>query len=70
MATNYGTTMKELRLERGLTLRQVEQATGISNQNLSRWERNEVIPSVDACVLLAKFYCVSLEELLGVPPIR
>ena len=70
MTTNYGTTMKELRLERGLSLRQVEKATGISNQNLSRWERNEVMPGVDACVLLAKFYCVSIEELIGIPPIR
>ena len=70
MTTKYGTAMKELRLERGLSLRQVEQATGISNQNLSRWERNEVMPSVDACVLLAKFYGVSIEELIGIPFIR
>ena len=70
MTTKYGTAMKELRLERGLSWRQVEQATGISNQNLSRWERNEVMPSVDACVLLAKFYGVSIEELIGIPFIR
>ena len=70
MKLTYGSAMKELRLEKGLSLREVEKATEISNQNLSRWERNEVIPSVDACVKLAKFYGVSIEELIGIPPIR
>lgn len=70
MKSAYGSAMKELRLEKGLSLRALEQATGISNQNLSRWERNEVIPSIDACVTLAKFYGVSIEELIGIPPIR
>ena len=70
MRTTYGTAMRELRTDKNLSLRDVEIATGISNQNLSRWERNEVIPSVDACVTLAKFYGVSIEELLGIPPIR
>ncbi len=62
---NYGKAMKELRLEKGKSLLDVEKATGLSNQNISRWERNVVTPNIDACVKLAEYYGVSLEELIG-----
>ena len=62
---NYGEYLKENRLARGLTLKDVEKATGINNGNLSRWERGEVIPSIDFCVRLANFYELSVNELLG-----
>ena len=62
---NYGKAMKELRLEKGKSLLDVEKATGLSNQNISRWERNLVMPSIDACVKLAEYYGVSIEELIG-----
>ena len=61
----YGDAMKQHRLMSGKSLVQVEKETGISNQNLSRWERNEVMPSIDACVKLAKYYGVTIEELIG-----
>jgi len=62
---NYGDAIKQMRLERGKSLLDVEKETGISNQNLSRWERNEVLPNIDFCVRLAKYYEVSIEELIG-----
>ncbi|MBE7077671.1 MAG: helix-turn-helix transcriptional regulator [Clostridiales bacterium] len=37
----------------------------MSNQNISRWERNEVLPNIDFCVKLARCYGVTLEELIG-----
>jgi transcriptional regulator with XRE-family HTH domain len=61
----YGDSIKQHRLMSGKSLVQVEKETGISNQNLSRWERNEVTPSIDACVKLAKYYGVTIEELIG-----
>ncbi|MDE6868030.1 MAG: helix-turn-helix domain-containing protein [Clostridia bacterium] len=65
---NYGEALKELRLERGLSLIQLEKATGISNVNLSRWERGEVIPSIEFCVKLADFYGITVDELIGREP--
>ena len=62
---NYGETLKEHRLARGVTLKDVEKATGINNGNLSRWERGEVLPNIDFCVQLADFYGVTLDELVG-----
>ncbi|MDE7216130.1 MAG: helix-turn-helix domain-containing protein [Clostridia bacterium] len=62
---NYGELLKEIRLERGKTLKEIEEATGISNSNLSRWENNKVIPSILFCEQLADYYGISLDELVG-----
>lgn len=62
---NYGDILKGHRLARGLTLKDIEKATGINNGNLSRWERGEVLPNIDFCVQLANFYGLSVDELLG-----
>ena len=63
---NYGEILKEHRFARGLTLKDIENKTGINNGNLSRWERNEVLPSIDSCIQLARFYEITLDELLGI----
>lgn len=63
---NYGEALKENRLIRNLTLIDIEKKTGINNGSLSRWERNAVLPSIDACIKLANFYGISIEELLGI----
>ena len=62
---NYGEILREHRILRNLTLKQVEQKTGINNGNLSRWEQGKVLPNIDFCVQLADFYGISLDELVG-----
>ena len=62
---NYGENLKEHRLARGITLKEIEKVTGINNGNISRWERNEVLPNIDFCVKLADFYGITLDELIG-----
>ena len=62
---NYGEAIKEHRIESGKTLLQVEKETGISNQNLSRWECGKVLPNIDFCVQLADYYGITLDELVG-----
>ncbi len=49
----------------GKTLMDVERETGISNSNLSRWEQGKVLPSVAFCEMLADYYGISLDELIG-----
>ena len=63
---NYGDCLKQQRLVSGKSLLEVAKDTGISHQNLSRWERNEVMPTLDFCVKLAKYYGVTIEELFGI----
>ena len=60
-----GKNLKYHRQERNLSLLDVEKATGISNENLSRWENNKNIPNIDFCIILADFYGITLDELVG-----
>ncbi len=62
---NYGEILKEHRLLMGKTLMDVERETGISNSDLSRWEQGKVLPSVAFCEMLADYYGISLDELIG-----
>ena len=62
---NIGETLKEHRKANNLSLLQLEKATGISNQNLSRWENNKIIPGIDFCIILAEYYGITLDELVG-----
>lgn len=56
-------SLKSLRLARGLTQQQLARETGISQQNLSRWETGTHIPNLADCIRLADFYGISLDEL-------
>ena len=63
--SNYGEELKYQREKRNKTLKQIEQDTEISTANLSRWENGKVLPNIDFCVILADYYGISLDELIG-----
>lgn len=63
--TNIGEELKYQRIKRNKTLKQVEADTGIDNSNLSRWECGKVLPGIDFCIVLADYYGISLDELVG-----
>lgn len=63
-----------LRKMRKLSQEQVAEEAGVSRQAYAKWESGETTPDVGACMQLAKFYDVSLDDLvshsqkkLGVP---
>lgn len=62
---NYGEELKYQRTIRNKTLKQVEADTGISNANLSRWECGKVLPNINFCVILADYYGITVDELIG-----
>lgn len=62
---NYGKNLKEIRILNKKTLLEVQVKTGISKQNISRWEKNQVLPNIDFCVKLADYYGITLDELVG-----
>ncbi len=62
---NYGEYLKSLRLKQGLTLREVEAQTGVSNAYLSQLETGKVKqPSPSNLYKLAELYNVTYEELM------
>lgn len=62
---NYGDALKYQREINGYTQSKLSQKTGISQENISRWEANKVIPNIDFCVTLADCYGISIDELIG-----
>lgn len=65
VSVNFGHILKELRQERNLSQRDLAKQTGISQQALSLWEQNKRTPNMDDCIILADFYGISLDELVG-----
>lgn len=44
---------------------ELAKALEVNHQNIYRWERGVVMPSMEMCVRLADFYGISLDELIG-----
>ena len=57
--------LKELRLEKGLTQKQLAQNTGLSKSAIDFWEREQRVPNANAIIVLAKFFSVTSDYLLG-----
>ena len=57
--------LKELRAERNLTLEQLAKKTQLSRASLSFWEKGERMPSAYVIYVLAKYYDVSADYILG-----
>lgn len=61
----FCTRLKNLRLEKGLTLEQFGKLFDVSKQGVSHWETGIRYPSLPVLVQIAEFYAVSTDYLLG-----
>jgi len=57
--------LRKLRKERGLTQINLQMKTGIEQALLSKYETGERLPPTDTLLILADFYGVSLDYILG-----
>jgi transcriptional regulator with XRE-family HTH domain len=64
-----GPRLKRLRSQRGITLTELSQTTGISKSTLSRLETGQRRPSLELLLPLAQAYRVPLDELVGAPEV-
>lgn len=62
-----GPRLRALRRERGATLAQLSERTGISLSTLSRLESGQRKPTLELLLPLAKAHGVQLDELVGAP---
>ncbi|MEV0947182.1 XRE family transcriptional regulator [Rhodococcus sp. NPDC049939] len=62
-----GPRLKALRRQRGATLSQLSDATGISVSTLSRLESGQRKPTLELMLLLARVHQVPLDELVDAP---
>ena len=62
---DYAKELKQHRELNGLTQAEVAKATGLNQSSISRWEEGKRSPSIECCIILADFYGISLDELVG-----
>ena len=61
----FGERLKELRLDKKPSIEALAKKVEISKSALSRWELNQAEPLASSVVVLAKFFNVSTDYLLG-----
>lgn len=62
--------LRELRKERGLTLRELGDVINTSNQNISNWEVGRSSPNIKYLTALADYFNVSIDYLVGRSDVR
>lgn len=60
-----GIRTKELRIEKGLSQRELGEKLGFCNQLISFWEAGKREPSLDAVIEIALFFNTTPDYLLG-----
>lgn len=63
---DFGTKIKELREQSGLTQKQMSEILGVSKSNISKYESNAVEPSLETLKNYAIYFSISADYLLGV----
>ncbi|MDE7083710.1 MAG: helix-turn-helix domain-containing protein [Clostridia bacterium] len=58
--------LKELREENGLSQSQLAKETNLSQAAISLWEDGQRIPNAQVIIILARYFKVSTDYLLGV----
>lgn len=57
--------LQELRKAKGLTQEELAHALFVSRTAISKWESGRGYPNIDSLKAIAKFFCVTIDELLS-----
>jgi len=60
-----GINIRKMRLEKGMTQRQLAYRLRVSVQAVSKWERELTYPDVTLLIPIAELFCISLDDLFG-----
>ena len=63
---DFGTKLKELRLQAGMTQKDLASKIGVTKSVVSYYELSERSPSPEILIKLANFFHVSMDSLLGI----
>ena len=61
----FAERLRELRLDAGLSARQVSAGIGVAHSTIVRWEQGSGMPDALDLISLAKFFNVSTDYLCG-----
>ncbi len=66
----FSEKLKELRLSLGMNQVEFAKNLNVTKQSVSNWENNNIMPSIDMLVRIAKTFSVSTDYLLGLSATR
>lgn len=61
----FAERLKELRDEKGLSQHQLAKDVGLTQSAIHLWELSKRVPNLDAVIVLAKYFNVSLDYIAG-----
>ncbi len=61
----FSDRLRDLRIEKRLSQDDLAREVGLSQGAIALWENNQRIPKLDAVILLAKYFDVSLDYIAG-----
>ncbi len=62
----FSERLKEIRIEKGLSQTALSAKIGISQAAIAKWETGDRTPSMDCLIILAKFFQISIDYLVGI----
>lgn len=70
MTLYIGENLKKQRKSRELTQEQLADILGVSFQSVSKWERGEGYPDIEMLPVIAEYFGITTDELMGMKEIR
>lgn len=70
MSKNFSDNFKYMRKQRGLTQEQIAETLGVSCQAVSKWKTNSSYPDISLLPIIADYFGVSVDYLIGHDTIR
>lgn len=61
----FGERLRDLRNEKKLSLLSLSKELGVSHSTLLRWEKEEILPSIEHLYNIAVYFGVSSDYLIG-----
>jgi len=62
--------IKKLRMALGISQVELAKKLGVTKQCISNWENDNIQPSIEMLIKIAKYFAVPVDELLGLKPIK
>ena len=65
MKDDFGARLKEIRIKNKITLRELAKILNVNFSTISRWENDEISPSINYLKSICDYFDISADYLIG-----